>query len=479
MVSERRRYLRVRVESLTSVNLGPDNGGIVVNASEGGLRVRLVGPVKLTELLPIGMTLHGKGDRFEASGQIAWTDDSGRAAGLEFIQLKNESRQQIRRWIALSDSTGSALPEATPAPPATPLKEPSSSEEHLVSTTVASSTLGPTVEEPLPPPEEAQRFDPVLSERATSAADQPYEPWNTYQLSSETQSALSPREELREPWRKKYGTPDQAAKVGWQQVVRRFIPVVLAGLLVGAWVVFMLSNPGGLRQTFVGLRTMVTAALWPSEEAVQPAAPVEAQPGPLRAPRRRGTAKVRRGPVAVPHSSSPGTAALLDEAKPPSKTPSGWHIHVIEQNNEKRSVRLRGGPIIRLREWATSGEPRASSDARPTMTASAQAPAPAAASEAPVTADAPPVSGGLRESRPMPDYPPLALEKNLQGRVVLRALIGRDGSIQDVQLLSGPPLLASAVLDAVRRWHYTPFYRNGQPVEMPTQITVEFTIKTK
>jgi protein TonB len=79
----------------------------------------------------------------------------------------------------------------------------------------------------------------------------------------------------------------------------------------------------------------------------------------------------------------------------------------------------------------------------------------------------------------MPDYPSLALEKNLQGRVVLQALIGKDGSIQDVQLLSGPPLLASAVIDTVLRWHYTPFYRNGQPVEMPTQITVEFTIQAK
>ena len=262
-------------------------------------------------------------------------------------------------------------------------------------------------------------------------------------------------------------------------MVRRFITVASAGLVVGAWVVFMLSDPGDLRQTFVGLRTMVTAALWPSEEAAQPAAPVEVQPGPLPAPRRRSTAKVRRGPVAVPHSSSPGTVALLEQVKPPSKTPSAWHIQVIEHNNERRSVRLRGGPIVRLREWTTSGEARAPSDARPTVTASAQEPAPAAASEAPVTAGAQPVSRGLPERRPMPDYPPLALEKNLQGRVVLQALIGKDGSIQDVMLLSGPPLLASAVLDVVRRWHYTPFYRNGQPVEMPTRITVEFTIKTK
>jgi TonB family protein len=473
MVSERRRHPRVKVESLTTVNFGPDNGGIVVNASESGLRVRLVGPVKLTEVLPIGMALSGKGDRFEASGQIAWTDDLGRAAGLEFIHLKNESRQQIRQWIALNDSTGSALAEATPKARATQLEEPSPSQEHPVSTTVASSTLSSTVEEPLAPLAEALRSDPVLSERATPPADQPYEPWKTYQVPSETQP-----EELREPWRKKYGTPDPPAEDARQQVVRRFILVAMAGLVLGAWVVFLLSNPGDVRQTFVGLRTMVAAALWPSE-AAQPA-PAEIQPpSSPPAPRRRGTAKVRRGPVALPHSSSPETLALLNEAKPPSKTPSAWHIQVIEQNNERRSIRLRGGPIVRLKEWTTSGEARAPSDARPTATASAQEPAPAAASEAPATSGAQAVSGGLPENRPMPDYPGLALEKNLQGRVVLQALIGKDGSIQDVQLLSGPPLLASAVIDTVLRWHYTPFYRNGQPVEMPTQITVEFTIQAK
>lgn len=79
----------------------------------------------------------------------------------------------------------------------------------------------------------------------------------------------------------------------------------------------------------------------------------------------------------------------------------------------------------------------------------------------------------------MPAYPPLALQNNVQGSVVLRALIGKDGTIQNVQLVSGAPVLASAVLDAVRSWRYKPYLRNGEPVEVERRIIVEFTISTK
>src|SRR5262249_31261804 len=371
------------------------------------------------------MALREKGDRFEGSGQIAWTDDSGRAAGLEFIQLKSESRQQIRRWIALSDSTRSALAEATPTARATQLAEPSPSEEHLVSTTVASGTPSPTVEEPVTSLEEEQLLDPVLSERATTPADQPYEPWKTYQLSSEAQSILSPREELREPWRKKYGTPDQDLEVG-RQGLRRFIRMALVALVVGAGVVFLLSDTADLHQTLLALRTVVPAALWPSEEAVQPAVvPTGVQARAQPAPRRRGTVKARRGLVTEPSSSSPGTVTLLEEAKPVSRTPSAWHIQVVEQNNERRTVRLRGGPIVRLREWTTSGEVRTPGGARPSVTASAQKPAPAAASEAPLTDGAQAPSGRLTESRPMPDYPPLRSEEHTSELQSLTNLVCR------------------------------------------------------
>jgi protein TonB len=77
-----------------------------------------------------------------------------------------------------------------------------------------------------------------------------------------------------------------------------------------------------------------------------------------------------------------------------------------------------------------------------------------------------------------PSYPTLAKEMKVQGAVVLQAVIGSDGLIQDLRILSGPNLLASAAREAVRQWHFKPYLQNGQPVETLAKITVNFVIST-
>ncbi len=66
---------------------------------------------------------------------------------------------------------------------------------------------------------------------------------------------------------------------------------------------------------------------------------------------------------------------------------------------------------------------------------------------------------------------------NVQGSVVLQAVIGTDGVIQNLHVLSGPAILASAAQQAVREWRFKPIVQNGQPVETKAKITVNFTIK--
>ncbi len=78
--------------------------------------------------------------------------------------------------------------------------------------------------------------------------------------------------------------------------------------------------------------------------------------------------------------------------------------------------------------------------------------------------------------RVQPEYPALAKQARIQGTVVLRAVINRDGIIQDLQVISGHPLLVQAAINAVRQWHYRPYYLNDQPVEVETQVTVNFTL---
>src|SRR5262249_22609627 len=134
----------------------------------------------------------------------------------------------------------------------------------------------------------------------------------------------------------------------------------------------------------------------------------------LRGP---GPAKDREGQGAG--TSSRGTAGLEGSATTPLKELEPLQLHVQEHDNQRRTVELRSGPVVRLRDWGVEGQ---------------------------IT-----LSGELPEQRELPTYPALALRDRVQGTVVLRALVGRKGRVENVQVLSGPSLLASAAVGPVRR----------------------------
>lgn len=75
-----------------------------------------------------------------------------------------------------------------------------------------------------------------------------------------------------------------------------------------------------------------------------------------------------------------------------------------------------------------------------------------------------------------PAYPPLAKEAKVQGMVVMEVRIGKDGTVGNIEALSGHPLLRQAAIDAVRTWEFEPGRKNGVPVEVATTIEVNFTL---
>lgn len=79
-------------------------------------------------------------------------------------------------------------------------------------------------------------------------------------------------------------------------------------------------------------------------------------------------------------------------------------------------------------------------------------------------------------NRVQPIYPPLARQTRISGTVRLHAIIGKDGTIQQLEVQSGHPLLQQAALDAVRQWRYQPTLLNGEPVEVDTTIDVIFSL---
>jgi periplasmic protein TonB len=105
-------------------------------------------------------------------------------------------------------------------------------------------------------------------------------------------------------------------------------------------------------------------------------------------------------------------------------------------------------------------------------------PAPVARQAAPVAAPATNAAQHERLAEAIPpSYPPLAQHMNVQGSVVLQALIAADGTIETLHVMSGPAILASAAQQAVGKWKFKPVFQNGMAVETKATITVNFSIR--
>jgi protein TonB len=84
------------------------------------------------------------------------------------------------------------------------------------------------------------------------------------------------------------------------------------------------------------------------------------------------------------------------------------------------------------------------------------------------------ISGGTIERRVIPVYPRQGLERRLEGRVLLQAVVTEDGTLRDLKVLNGDPLLARAAVEAVAQWRYRPYRLNGTPISTQTKIAVVF-----
>ena len=87
------------------------------------------------------------------------------------------------------------------------------------------------------------------------------------------------------------------------------------------------------------------------------------------------------------------------------------------------------------------------------------------------------VMAALLVHRVQPEYPRIAQVMRLSGTVELQARIGTDGTVQQLEVVSGNPILARAAIEAVQQWRYQPTQLDGQPVEVETHITVTFTME--
>ena len=117
--AERRQYARHQVKSLAYLDIGPDNGGIVLNISESGLAVHAVSVLPPEPVLGLRIQLPKSSKRLETQAKVAWTSGTRKEAGVEFIDLPEDARLEIREWLLLENVVETTfVSEALPPEPA-------------------------------------------------------------------------------------------------------------------------------------------------------------------------------------------------------------------------------------------------------------------------------------------------------------------------------------------------------------------------
>ncbi len=226
----------------------------------------------------------------------------------------------------------------------------------------------------------------------------------------------------------------ERARRGWTTLTSFGLQALIAAVLI----VLPLLRPSGLPS----LRQLSTPISLGSPQQV-PA--VSGNPHPRFAPTHPAEIFFRR-PSALPTSAQPS----VDEG-PPQIEGSGPYIPGAAQLGDSRGLPnvLGGGtqPVV------------------PVL------PPPAV-----VRLQVSHVSEGNLIRKVQPVYPALAHSARIQGVVVLQAVIGKQGNIENLRLISGHPMLAPAAIDAVRQWRYKPYILNNDPIEVETQITVNFSL---
>jgi protein TonB len=172
----------------------------------------------------------------------------------------------------------------------------------------------------------------------------------------------------------------------------------------------------------------------------------------------------RKSPIQVHSKQSPEPPVVITTSRavlPPLEVEvvAGNQRHTVDAGTDSVSVRMQEGL------------------APPPAAGTAQV-ADSTVSNATERVQLSPDTAQVLDRRVEPAYPMLAKQMKVQGAVILEALIGKTGDIQDIQVLSGPAILSAAAREAVRQWRFKPHFEAGKPVDTEARITVNFTIST-
>jgi TonB family protein len=565
LLAERRVHVRHTLNVLAYIDVGTDNGGIVLNLSEDGMGFQAVGPLDGQREVSLRIQLPHSKERIETAAKVVWLSESNRQAGVQFLDMPAAACGQIHEWIRSQMPYDAGIASVVePLAPHEVAKEPPQKSEPIHQTrtdkwlSLMADLQAPVPEEVKPVPAASTSSTTIslqeLSARlqASQTAEQneaePAKPISSAIPPASIPEQVTPSQSSIEPPKSaplgRSEPADLRRAPVTDQTMKNALPksrpaAARSTLTMPSQLFPPVKQAGPLEIS----ETRVDSAP-PIPESTLPAAPVVAA-----APARNSNLKWAAAAAAFVLFSvlcfavgawvgSLGTAVPQPpseaSANAPSLTTSGsgevanpavtgvvptttgkTHAGQVSANsapenrNRKPSPPANRADVLAVRQnlplpaskqnpvavqapLTAMNAPSRAGTSVPITTATkppekgiSSAPAPASDSDA-AAASSPNVVAGrvLRPTdrfipchltyRVEPIYPEEAKQNGIEGAVKIHLSVTPDGSVENVKLVSGPPLLALAALDAAQYWRYMPALLNGQPIETEQDIEITF-----
>ena len=499
-----RAHARRRILPIGYVELGQENGGILLNLSEGGLAVRSPLPLVSQEFTGIRFQAPKSQAWLTASGRIVWLSDSKKEGGIQFTELPGDARQQIHKWASADsdlEDGGQSLPASSQGrePSGQILGTPDRNRgENRESAKGSNARTQATQTQRELVPKLGQGLDSIKAEPPAQAFR--FTDYSMFSAAPENQVVWAV------PTRRRKGRAGTALLV---------LFVAALSFALGSTV-----GRGSLDGLIVYLTSEADNRLAPAPKVTPPAPPDQADVPEMD---EKGSASVPDGDQANAAAGSnltSGTATnslaantpaaekkeeLLKGATQPKDSSAAAGVSAAD--SAARGATARDSAERQTRYSTDNAIPRSNRevDTEPGSVAAEHSilvnpPAPggrpfyvnlpaetiSASSAIAISAQRtvqilPSASGrsarvviGTLKSHSDPFYPVEARKQRIEGSVKLRARVGRTGQILGVTPVSGPDLLTSAAVAAVREWRYEPTFVEGDPVETMADITIVF-----
>ncbi len=499
----RRICPRRKSDQITFVELGPENGGILIDLSEGGLSFQGVVALQKDGFLRLNFKLPGSTTAIETTGKVVWSNESGKGGGLRFVNLNSRFRQQIQDWISGEVSSPvdadtqvtlatahsvvndnlAAPQEKPPAPASPPWQEPSPAPDQNIQGRSANTWTG---------------VHPMLGQTPSAPTAPPKPERKVVSLRGETPPPR--KQNASKPWA---------------------FPFVM-GIACG-YIVFVVTLTVGLHVLEVGMRPAAAETRTSPPAAGQGAASAKNNTdtentddtkNPAAEPVRRSTVRDQTGGATLALSSTGEIPRRNEEAYRRATNSTAPSENFGDANGAARSNVAMLAPNGTPQPQAAYRDPSRGVDipaapatvplvvaapsviAAPSVPAPAPAPAPAKqvapppATLAPTVASPAPAAAAPAATSPTANFRdavqiagasavyPQRLKKGYPGGLVqISVTIGTDGVPREVGVV-GDPNLVPAALEAIRHWRYVPAVLDGRPVESHAVIAINFPPKS-